>query len=159
MIKRLYQNKSGLHIRIGSGSQAGQLNPLVQHTYHPTFTHKYIILSFKFSLSFQSQIVLMIRLVTLYGSQLLAGLRNGELVRTCLVQLKFVTKIPASAGTDRNKETTNQNSLFRSCDWLSANLGHWPEYFLPRSIPFRPCHIDGRFRVVQSVDGCYPAPS
>eukprot|EP00116_Pleurobrachia_bachei_P014462 sb/3474724/ len=27
------------------------------------------------------------------------------------------------SGTDRNKSTTNQNSLFKSRDWLSANQG------------------------------------
>eukprot|EP00116_Pleurobrachia_bachei_P017124 sb/3477386/ len=38
----------------------------------------------------------------------------------CIVRHFYVHKTP---GTDRNKLTANQNSLFRSRDWLSANQG------------------------------------
>eukprot|EP00116_Pleurobrachia_bachei_P004316 sb/3464578/ len=47
---------------------------------------------------------------------------------------------PVKPGTDRNKLTTNQNSLFRSRDWLSANqgpvfpdsVGSWIKYWIVR---------------------------
>ena len=31
--------------------------------------------------------------------------------------------VQVEAATDRITSTTNQNSLFKSCDWLSANQG------------------------------------
>eukprot|EP00116_Pleurobrachia_bachei_P008548 sb/3468810/ len=49
--------------------------------------------------------------------------------------------IPPIPGTDRNKLTTNQNSLFRSRDWLSANQGPvFPDSVA--SCPIRFQHID-----------------
>eukprot|EP00116_Pleurobrachia_bachei_P016079 sb/3476341/ len=39
----------------------------------------------------------------------------------CNILLSSLINAPSDSGTDRNKLITNQNSLFRSRDWLSAN--------------------------------------
>eukprot|EP00116_Pleurobrachia_bachei_P017841 sb/3478103/ len=47
-------------------------------------------------------------------------------VNTCafiLISGENFTALDNLPGTDQNKQTTNQNSLFGSLDWLSANQG------------------------------------